>query len=404
VSSSGPGVLRGTSQPLSRTFDLALLDLDGVVYTGREAVSGAVHGIAAARLNGMRQAFVTNNASRTVHQVAERLRRLGVPVTPDEVVTSAMAAASILASRLPEGGRVLVVGAEGLRQAVIERGLTPVSTVEEDPAAVVQGFGPEVGWHDLNAAARAVQSGLLWVAANTDKTIATPYGRSPGNGTLVDVVRTTTGAEPIVAGKPQPALFHETVARCAAQAPLVVGDRLDTDIEGAHHADIPALLVLTGVTDVLDLLSAPAQHRPHFIGSSLHALNEPHPIPQRHAGATGDTWQCRDAVVEDQDGTLHVRRVGDDPLDLLRAACEAVWADTERIRNPQVNARQSLSATRRGQESPQNGYGASDREGQRRRARTVLAALESLDSTTLWEGRKPPGTFAGDSGPRGGPG
>lgn len=361
--------LRTVPTALASLYDLALLDLDGVVYMGPEAVAGAVPALRGARAQGMRLAFVTNNASRTPMVVGGQLRSLGVPAVDSEVVTSAMAAASLLVARVPEGSRVLVVGAPGLTWAVEQRGFVPVDSVDQEPAAVVQGFGPDVGWRSLNEAARAVQAGLPWIATNTDVTVATPFGRSPGNGTLVGVVRMTTGVEPVVAGKPEPTLFREAVRRHVARRPLVVGDSLDTDMAGAHASGLPGLLVLTGVTDAVDLLGADPTRRPRFLGRDLGALLEPHEAPLPADGVPG-SWSCGRAVVGVTGGNLEVLRADDDPLDLLRAGCAALWAADD-ARGAAVT-----SAERRPEERP--------REAVRARAAALLEALHALDPALRW--------------------
>jgi len=269
--------------PLAQEFDLALLDLDGVVYIGPDAVAGASEALRRARETGMRLCFVTNNASRPAHVVAEHLRRLGVEAEDDEVMTSAMAAAALLARRHPRGAPVLVVGGEGLVWALDREGLRAVSPVEAadgTPAAVVQGFHPDLGWRDLAEGARAIRGGAPWLATNTDLTVPTPFGPAPGNGTLVAAVATATGVVPEVAGKPRPALFLEAVSRWGARRPLVVGDRLDTDLEGAQAAGIPGLRVLPGGTDVTGLLHAERERRPRLVGWDLDALGRPHPAAE----------------------------------------------------------------------------------------------------------------------------
>jgi len=191
-------------------------------------------------------------------------------------VTSAQAAARLVAGRVPSGSRVLVVGGAGLVEALAEHGLHAVSRLDDGPAAVVQGFDPTVGWELLAEGAYAVAAGLPWVASNLDRTIPTPRGRAPGNGTLVAAVREATGTHPVVAGKPEPALVEESVLRTDAKRPLMVGDRLDTDIEGAGRAGIPSLLVLTGVTTLDELFGAVGNERPDFVAADLGGLLHPH--------------------------------------------------------------------------------------------------------------------------------
>jgi HAD superfamily hydrolase (TIGR01450 family) len=287
-------------QALTEHHDVLLLDLDGVVYVGPHAVPGAPEALAQARSSGVRLAFVTNNAARPPEVVARHLSELGVEAQPADVVTSAQAAASMLAAELPGGARVLAIGGEGLRQALTARGLVPVTSADDGPVAVVQGFAPETSWTMLLEACVGVSAGLPWVATNTDLTIPTTRGTAPGNGALVQVVRTATGATPRVAGKPFRPLMDESCVRTGARRALVVGDRLDTDIAGAHAAGLPSLLVLTGITGAQELLGAPPQQRPTYLAADLFGLHRPHTAPRRENGGwVGD--HCR-ALWEPTDG------------------------------------------------------------------------------------------------------
>ncbi len=298
----------GSEQPLARRYDVALLDLDGVVYLGEQPVTGAPQALAAAREAGMRLAFVTNNASRTPDQVAELLHRVGVPADPGEVVTSAQAAAHYLADRLPPGAPVLVLGTTGLIDALIERGLKPVFSAEEDPAAVVQGFFPGLDWAALAEGAVAIGRGVPWLATNLDATVPSPRGRLPGNGSLVAALRHATGQTPAATGKPDPAMHAESVERSRARNPIVVGDRLDTDIEGARRAGCDSLLVLSGVTDAATLLAAPALHRPDYLGHDVSALLRGHPAVTR----AGELVSCGEARVRIRGGELVLSGAGPD--------------------------------------------------------------------------------------------
>jgi glycerol 3-phosphatase-2 len=314
---------------LSTRYDVALLDLDGVVYRGADPVAGAPEALAAARAAGMRMAFVTNNASRTPQQIVAHLGELGVPAQPDEVVTSAHAAATLAVERLGPGGRVFVVGGDGLRDAVAGVGLVLVERYDAVPAPqmVVQGFSPDLRYEDLAQAALAVAAGADWVATNADATLPTSRGLQPGNGTLVAAVAAAAGRQPVVAGKPERALVDEAVRRSGAQHPLMVGDRLDTDIAGAVRAELDSLLVLTGVSTVADLLAAAPAARPTYVGASLAALGAAQtPIAdfgtlptQRRTGWQAETWP----------GSLRLTRTGAgpaDPLDAVRTLIAAAWA------------------------------------------------------------------------------
>ncbi|HEY1619408.1 MAG TPA: HAD family hydrolase, partial [Streptosporangiaceae bacterium] len=210
-----------SADPLCRAYDAALLDLDGVVYLGGAAIPGAAQALHQAADLGMRLAYVTNNASRTPAAIAGQLTALGVPASAADVVTSAQAAARLLAERLPAGAPVLVAGGIGLRVALRERGLRPVSTAAEKPAAVVQGFAPDLSYGLLAEAATALRAGAFYVASNADTTLPTSRGPQPGNGSLIQVLITATGKRPVVAGKPERPLHAEAVRRTGARRPLV---------------------------------------------------------------------------------------------------------------------------------------------------------------------------------------
>ncbi|MFJ6515182.1 HAD-IIA family hydrolase [Streptomyces sp. NPDC091406] len=312
----------GSSTALSEAYDTALLDLDGVVYAGGEAIVHAVESLAAARAGGMHLAYVTNNALRTPDAVAEHLTELGVPAEPSDVITSAQAVARLVADQLPPGARVLAIGGEGLRVALRERGLEPVESADDDPAAVVQGYGgPDMPWGRFAEASFAIRRGLPWFASNTDLTIPSARGIAPGNGAAVEVVRIATGAEPQVAGKPLPPMHRETVLRTGAKRPIVVGDRLDTDIEGAFNGGVDSLLVLTGVTDAAQLLAAPPEHRPTYVDRDLRGLlaGQPEVTP------AGDAYRCGGWTAAVRADALVLEGEGE-PLDGLRALCAAAWA------------------------------------------------------------------------------
>jgi len=254
-------------------YDLVILDLDGVVYLGPEPVPGAVEAVNRLHERGKPLVYATNNAARRPEEVAAHLTALGIPTRPDEVQTSSQAAAALLAERLPAGSAVLIVGTDALATEVAGAGLKPVSSADERPVAVVQGYGPNVGWPELAEACVAVRGGALWVATNADRTLPSPRGPLPGNGALIAALATALGRDPDeVVGKPAPALFQRAAQPAGATRPLVVGDRLDTDIEGARRAGMDSLLVLTGVSTAADLRAAPPERRPTYAAVDLTAL------------------------------------------------------------------------------------------------------------------------------------
>ncbi|HZP14753.1 MAG TPA: HAD-IIA family hydrolase [Nocardioides sp.] len=263
-----------TGRVLADAYDVVLLDLDGVVYIGGHAVPHAVEALREVRGRGVRLGFITNNAARTPEQIAAHLTELDVAAEPDDVVTSAQAVATMIADRHPHGTRVAVLGADGLRDALRERGLEPVGVADEADA-LVSGYGPEVAWREVMRAASRIAQGLPWFAANTDRTIPTPYGEAPGHGAQVDLLTRFSGIVPPVAGKPEIPLFDEARRRLAGDRVLMVGDRLDTDILGAHRAGIDSLLVMTGVTGRDELGAAPAGERPTYVADDLRGLLQP---------------------------------------------------------------------------------------------------------------------------------
>ena len=311
--------LGSSAEPLDRAYDLAMLDLDGVVYVGPDPVPGAPEHVAAARAAGLRVAFITNNASRPPEAVAEQLRELGVEAGADDVVTSAQAAARVLADQLGSGARVVVLGGQGLAEAVAGAGLVRVG-VEDDAEAVVTGYGPDVLWGQIMRAAVRIRAGLWWVASNTDLTFPTTFGVAPGHGVLVETLRRFTGVEPVVAGKPARPLLDETVRRCGGARPLMVGDRLDTDVQGAHTAEVDSLLVMTGVTGLADLVAAVPELRPTYVAADLGGLSTAHPAPEVSDDAvTLGGWCARVS-----DGAVVLAGAGE-PDDWWRVVAVAAW-------------------------------------------------------------------------------
>ncbi|WP_240771772.1 HAD-IIA family hydrolase [Nocardia sp. CS682] len=265
-------------QRLRDRYEALLLDLDGTLYRGDAVIEGAPAALAPDE-TAQRLMYVTNNASRAPKTVAAHLAELGFRASTDEVVTSAQAAARLLAEQLEPGADVLVVGTDDLAAEVTAVGLRPIRRFDKTaPAAVVQGHSPQTCWADLAEAAYALRAGALWIAANTDKTLPNERGLAPGNGSMVAALRTASDREPIVAGKPYAPLLEDALVRAGTRSALVVGDRLDTDIEGANTVGLESLLVLTGVSTLDELKDAADEFLPTYVADSLDALNHP-PVP-----------------------------------------------------------------------------------------------------------------------------
>ncbi|MGH3958751.1 HAD-IIA family hydrolase [Mycobacterium sp.] len=307
----------------AQDYDCLLLDLDGTVFRGHQLTDGAVESLD--KVPG-RKLFITNNASRSADEVAAHLRDLGLDAAADGVVTSAQTAARVLAEQLSPGARVLIVGTESLADEIVAVGLRPVRRWQDEPDAVVQGHSTETGWTDLAEAALAIRAGVLWVAANVDATLPSERGLLPGNGSMVAALRTATDTDPQIAGKPSPALIKDALARGDFHAPLVVGDRLDTDIACANAAGLPSMMVLTGANSARDAVRAAPGQRPTYIGHDLRAL---HRDTDALAVARQSGWH-----VETADGSVTVSCPEDnesdhqegDGLSVVRAVANAVWA------------------------------------------------------------------------------
>jgi HAD superfamily hydrolase (TIGR01450 family) len=318
-------------------IDVVLADLDGVVYQGPAAIGFAVESLSRASTEGMRVGYVTNNASRTDAQVAAHLSGFGLEVTPRDVVTSPQAAVRLLADLVPAGSLILVVGGDGLVDEVQKAGFSITRESADMPAAVIQGFAPEVGWKNLAEASFALHRGIPWVATNTDWTIPVAGGIAPGNGTLVSAVHTAVGRLPVVAGKPEVAIFEEAQRRFDAKAPLFIGDRLDTDILGANRAKMPVVHVLTGIDKAKQLLAAKPDERPTFIVDDLRGLFEPYPVTSFSKDDSTATVGASSVRIRGTE--VQIVAEGKNELDLLRAACAAIWKSGKAIYGLQVPER-----------------------------------------------------------------
>lgn len=311
---------------LLASFDAILSDLDGVVYAGPDPIDGAVESLNRAQEGGTAVAYVTNNASRSVDDVAEHLNELGLSTDGEHVVSSAQSAARLAVERLGEGAAVHVCGAPALARCAEQAGLR-VAREGERPRAVLQGFSPELGWRDLAEAAYLLaDSDVAWIASNTDMTIPKERGIAPGNGTLVAAVAAATRREPLIAGKPGAAIFHEIAERLGASRPVVLGDRLDTDILGAHQAGLPSIAVLTGVQTPEDLLNARTAERPTYVIEDLRRLFVEYAAPEVTASEGGARARVGDrasAVADAGTVTIEAERGS---MDGWRAGMSAWWA------------------------------------------------------------------------------
>lgn len=231
-----------------------LIDLDGVVYTGREAIPGAADFLAEARRRGLAFLLVTNNSTASPARVADRLRGMHIDVQPEEILTSAQAAVGYVAAHAAPGARVRVIGEEGLREAATDAGLRLLEDGQPSDEVdwVIVGLDRAFSYEKLTLATRAILAGAHFVATNADALLPVEGGDvMPGAGSLVAAIRAATSVEPVIVGKPAPGLFEHGLARLGSVPPgqaAMIGDRLDTDVVGGMQAGLRTILVLSGVT------------------------------------------------------------------------------------------------------------------------------------------------------------
>lgn len=305
-------------------YDAVLFDLDGVLYLGPEPVAGAPEAVTGLQDHGVRVGFVTNNAARTPEVVAEQLRGFGIRCTEQDVVTSAQAGARVLFDRFGPGARVLAVGGDGLHEALADLGLVAVTSADDKPVAVIQGYDPELSWELITEAALAIRRGALWVATNTDPTRPTERGLVPGNGAAVAAVRTAVETDPLVAGKPERPLLEETLRRLGSRRPIFVGDRIDTDIAGAGNLDLDSMLVLTGAHGPVQLFSAIGMERPTHIGLNAGDLL----IAERQVRQAGEdriAVGSIEAYLDHQQLALSLEPSDEQLVDAIWAATRLCW-------------------------------------------------------------------------------
>lgn len=307
--------------------DLLLADLDGVVYEGTAAIKDAVETLNSIASQGIPVGYVTNNSSRKPETIVQQLLELGLHAKPEDIISSGQTAVELLQTKLSPGAKVLVVGGEGLRARVSAGRFEIVSSSDDKPQAVIQGFAPDVSWRDLAEAAYSIQNGAIWVATNNDWTLPQEKGLAPGNGTLVGAVHTAVGQLPIVAGKPEPAIFQTALNLYKPENPVFVGDRMDTDILGSNRAGIKSILVLTGVSTRKDVLAAKLEERPSYIIESLAELNASYLEPKQ----TKRGWSCGKASVELLGDKVLVTEGNPQSIEALRAACMVIWNSGKHI-------------------------------------------------------------------------
>lgn len=273
--------------PLVGAYRSIALDLDGTVYLADEVVPGAPETIEAVRGLGIKICFLTNNAVRPPDAVAEKLSRLGVKASPNEVLTSAQAVVRLLGGEHALRGRgVLVLGGRGLHEALEQAGAKLLDPDTWRAAeVVVAGLDPKLTYEKVRAATLAIAAGARFVGSNADANLPTPEGPWPGAGSVLALLTVATGIHPEIAGKPERALF-ETVAAAVGPGPrLMVGDRPDTDLAGASPLGWATALVLTGVANPRNLLDVEIVPD-HLLADVNGLLGPPSPVIRPAAGSS----------------------------------------------------------------------------------------------------------------------
>ncbi|MCI7551949.1 MAG: HAD-IIA family hydrolase [Actinomycetaceae bacterium] len=305
-------------------YDAVFSDLDGVAYYGALAAPYAPEFFTEISRMGMGLAFLTNNSRATPCRVADLLVKLGIPAEPDQVFTSARASVEQALDRVPRGEPVMVLGGEGIRQALTDAGYTIVTSADEHPRAVFQGLAEDANWRDLSEAAIAIDAGALFFATNMDRRIPKENGLMLGNGSLVNALIFATGIEPYVAGKPEAAIFSMARQALGVTSPLMIGDGLVTDIRGANRCGIPSVHVLTGTARPVDVMLAMPSDRPSYLCLDLRDVLQRY----ERVRADGEWIYCGNDGALANDTGLHTSSSPQDgrvSITQYRAAVHALW-------------------------------------------------------------------------------
>lgn len=248
-----------------------ILDMDGVLYRGNQALPGAGEFIRMLQKKKIPFLLLTNNSTRTPAQYVARLHSMGIEVAEDDILTSSQATALYLEQVVPAGAGVYVIGEEGLHSAVLEKGYR---LVDGGADVVVIGLDRHLTYDKLKIATLAIRRGALFIGSNPDKSLPTEEGFHPGAGSMLAAVEAATNVAPTVIGKPQTAIFDLALAKLGVgkEGTAIVGDRLETDILGGYRANLITILVTSGATTRQDLDSSDI--KPDFVFDDLRHLGQ----------------------------------------------------------------------------------------------------------------------------------
>ena len=263
-------------QPFTN-IDALIIDMDGVLWHGNHALPGLIEFFKCIRQYKIPYILATNNASLTQSQYVSKLKIMGITLSPDKILTSSMATALYLSEQTDFAPTsIFVVGEEGLRHPLAERGFNLLDSFEKDKPAdyVVCGLDRYLIWDKLADASLHLHAGATFIATNSDTTLPTERGPVLGNGAILAALTAATGISPISIGKPEPIMYQQAIKLLGVdpEKTIAIGDRLNTDILGAVNADIRSLMVLTGISTKQDLDSI--DYEPTWIMSGLPEIIE----------------------------------------------------------------------------------------------------------------------------------
>ncbi|KXK15182.1 MAG: putative phosphatase [Chloroflexi bacterium OLB14] len=230
-----------------------ILDMDGVIWKADAPIGDLPAIFKRIRERGLKFVFATNNATKTPADYKKKLFELGVEVDESQVVTSALGIAFMLSQKYPQGTKVFMIGEDGIKTALEEKGFEILDIDNASQAEIfVMGIDRQINFQKVSEAVLLVRAGIPFYTTNTDKTFPTPRGEIAGSGSWCAIISSATGVEPMVAGKPFPYLMELSLERLGTskEETLIVGDRLETDIEAGQGVGCPVALVLSGVSSI----------------------------------------------------------------------------------------------------------------------------------------------------------
>lgn len=262
-----------------------IIDMDGVLWHGPKPIPGLLEFFQTLRELNIRFVLATNNASLTPSQYVDKLATMGVAVGLTEIMTSGMATAHYLAERtVPSLTRIFVVGEDGARLPLLEKGFTLTGLYEvnnsNDPESsqgadfVVCGKDETLTWHKLATATLNIRAGAHFIGTNADTTLPTEQGVIHGNGAILAALQVATGVNPIIIGKPEPIMYQQALSILGVEpdATVAIGDRLETDILGAVRTGIRSIMVLTGISSREDLI--PSEYQPTWVMEDIRSITK----------------------------------------------------------------------------------------------------------------------------------